>query len=553
MFLKQKRCGTIKGRGCADGRPQREYLGKEDTTSPTVMTESLLLSCIADAMERRRVATCDLPGAFMQTDNEERIIIRLEGPMAKLLTKVDKNLYSKYVVYENGRAVMYAELNKALYGTLKAALLFWKKLTSYLESLGFKRNEYDWCVMNKMINGKQCTILWHVDDLKISHVDQAVVDEILAALDGEYGQIAPITITRGKVHDYLGMLIDYSEEGKVKFSMVDYISKMLMEMPDDDIFRGSAPTPAASHLFQVRSEGTEHLPKDKADVFHHMVAKLLFLSQRARPDIKTAVSFLCTRVKSPDMDDWKKLARVMRYLRATRRLPMILEASDLGCIRWWVDASFAVHPDMRSHTGAMMSVGRGAAYSTSVRQKLNTKSSTEGELVGVDDVMPQCLWTRNFLKAQGYEVTDNVILQDNKSAILLENNGKRSSGKRTRHFDIRYFFITDRIGAGDVRVEHCPTNDMIGDYFTKPLQGAKFREFRDLILNIDSTQYPPMPTDDGASALTPTEQNHRSVLCQEQAGRRWADVVKHGTRRGTDAMSRVKVSNGQKVALATDK
>jgi hypothetical protein len=86
---------------------------------------------------------------------------------------------------------------------------------------------------------------------------------------------------------------------------------------------------------------------------------------------------------------------------------------------------------MRSHTGGVLSMGRGAIYGTSTRQKLTTKSSTEAELVGVSDILPQVLWTRYFLEAQGYDINDNLLYQDNKSAILLEKNGKMSSGKRT--------------------------------------------------------------------------------------------------------------------------
>ena len=88
-------------------------------------------------------------------------------------------------------------------------------------------------------------------------------------------------------------------------------------------------------------------------------------------------------------------------------------------------------------------MGCGFPISVSTKQKLNTKSSTESELVGVDDMMPIIIWTRYFLLEQGYGVVENLLLQDNKSSILLERNGKASSGKRTRHINIRYFFITD--------------------------------------------------------------------------------------------------------------
>jgi len=153
-------------------------------------------------------------------------------------------------------------------------------------------------------------------------------------------------------------------------------------------------------------------------------------------------------------------------------------------VKWWIDRSYAVHKDMRSHTGAVMSLGKGAVFGSSTRQKLTTRSSTEAELVSVDDIMGQVLWTQYFLEAQGYKVDDNIVYQDNKSAILLEKNGRGSAGKRLRHINVRYFFVTDRIEKNELTVECCPTEEMTGDYFTKPLQGALFIKMRDRIMNI---------------------------------------------------------------------
>ena len=116
-----------------------------------------------------------------------------------------------------------------------------------------------------------------------------------------------------------------------------------------------------------------------------------------------------------------------------------------GNIKWYVDASFAVHKDMRSHTGGFMTMGTGGAYAQSRKHKLNTKISTEAELFGVYDVLTQLIWTRYFLNEQGQMIQDNVMYQDNQSAIRLEKNGKRSRSKRTRHINIRYYLITDRI------------------------------------------------------------------------------------------------------------
>ncbi len=174
MFLKEKRNGDIKGRGCADGRKQRKYIRKEDASSPTVAIESVMITSTIDAKEQRDVATVDVPGAFMQADMDDVVHLKLEGKMVELLVMIDPELYRPYVHVENGKKVMYFDIRKALYGTMKAALLFWKKLSDKLEKWGFTVNPYDCCVMNKIINGNQCTVLWHVDDLKISHVDPAV-------------------------------------------------------------------------------------------------------------------------------------------------------------------------------------------------------------------------------------------------------------------------------------------------------------------------------------------------------------------------------------------
>ena len=136
--------------------------------------------------------------------------------------------------------------------------------------------------------------------------------------------------------------------------------------------------------------------------------------------------------------------------------------------------------------------GKRFPVTSSKKQKLNTRSYTKSEVVGVDGFMPEILWTRNFMKAQYYYVVGNVIFQDNKSAIILEKNGKTSSGKRKNHISIRYFFVIDRINKGDVSVAKCPTDDMTGDFFTKLNQGALFRRFRDLIMGI-MTQPDPGP------------------------------------------------------------
>ena len=194
------------------------------------------------------------------------------------------------------------------------------------------------------------------------------------------------------------------------------------------------------------------------------------------------MAYLCTRVSVATTDDWGKLRRLLNFLQCTIDDERIMSATTLKTLFTWVDASYGVHPDMRSHTGGTMSLGRGVLNTMSAKQKLNTKSSTEAEVIGASDYLPKNIWARMFLQAQGHDLDNNVFFQDNMSAMKLERNGLRSCGKKSRHIDVRHFWIMDRIRSDDIDLRHCPTEDMLADYFTKPLQGAMFRRFRSVIM-----------------------------------------------------------------------
>jgi hypothetical protein len=279
------------------------------------------------------------------------------------------------------------------------------------------------------------------------------------------------------------MLLKFSEKEKVKVEMIMYVEGLFANVTSD--MCGMANTPAASHLLEINNKNPTLLEANKREMFHTLVAKLLYFAKRGRPDIMLAISFLCTRVRNPDIDDYRKLRRVVKYLRKTQNLVLTLECNNLHNIMWWVDASHAWHDDMRGQSGGMVSLGKGAIYVTSVKQKLNTRSSTEVELVAVYDVMPQMIWVRNFMIQNGIDVHNNILYQDNRSAMLLETNGKLSSSKRTRHINIRYFFVKDRIKKGEIKLEHCKLIDMLGDFFTKPLQGSLFIKDWNAIMNTE--------------------------------------------------------------------
>ena len=488
IFLTEKKDGTIKARHCADGSPQREWMNREDVSSPTVNTESTLLTAVIEAEEERDVATCDIPNAFIQTQVEEkdqdgnRTIMKIRGILIDVLCEMDP-VYGEHVTIENKHKVLYVHITKAIYGLLASAMLFYRRFTQDLIGYGFTINPYDPCVANKQVEGKQMTVSWHVDDVKVSHVNSKHVDDFITWIKQTYGTIGDVKTTRGKIHEYLGMKLDYTVKGQVSIDMVDYVNKMISDFPTKYLIGAKVTSPWNENLFKV-NESSPGLTKDMAEQFHKSTAQGLFLCKRGRPDISPVIAYLTTRVKYSNQDDWIKLVRMMKFLKQTTTDRLTLRADGSKSLKWHVDAAFAVHPDFKSQTGATMTMGDGAITSVSRKQKLNTRSSTAAEIVAVDDVIGSVLWTKRFLEAQGYGIMKNVVFQDNQSAILLESNGRKSASKRSRHLNIRYFFVTDQKEKGNISIEFCPTDNMIGDYMTKPLHGKKFKMFRKEIMNL---------------------------------------------------------------------
>ena len=205
-------------------------------------------------------------------------------------------------------------------------------------------------------------------------------------------------------------------------------------------------------------------------------------NERARSDLETTVSFLCTRVSKSDEDDWLKLRRGIAYVKCTIEDVRVIGASSLTDLFTYIDAAYTVNPDMKSQTGGAMSLGVGVLHAKSNKQKLNVKSSTEAKLVGTSEYMPYNLWLFMFMNKQGYTIKNNVLYQDNQSTILMLKNGRNSCTGNSRHIHIRFFFVKDRVDKKEVKVEYCASLDMLADFFTKPLQGQLFLKFKRVLM-----------------------------------------------------------------------
>jgi hypothetical protein len=268
---------------------------------------------------------------------------------------------------------------------------------------------------------------------------------------------------------------------------------MTMKQMTDDIVAssdvntdGRGHTPAKDDLFEV-NDASPRCSTSEEGWFRTYVAKLLYLAKRARPDVLLPVSWLTTRATRCTSEDVCKLRKVIGYVAATSSRGIVIDFGLKPRVRAYVDASFATHnSDGKSHTGGSVLFGKGGPlYSTSVKQSIVTKSSTEAELVAASDVASEVLCLRNFAIGQGYPPLPAIIYQDNKPCMQLIEKGGPCS-QRSRHIDIRQFWVTEQVAAGHLVIEKCPTEIMWANLLTKPLQGAQFVIERKGITNWDS-------------------------------------------------------------------
>jgi hypothetical protein len=332
LFLKEKQTRKIKGRACINGAPQQAHIAKEDAASPTVFIESVFIMSAIAVSEKRKVRCYDIPSAFVNTDVDEDVLMVLKGELAEMMIQIAPQTYQKYVTVDRkGTPILYVRFQKALYGLMRASLLFYRKLQKELEQYGFKVNPYDPCIANMTTSsGEPITVIWHIDNLMGMCTDDFELTKFSCYLAKIYGP--KLSMHTGNKHDYLGVDLEFNDDGTLDMSMVNYLKSVIAEFPE--MITGRAATPAANHLFTVRDEKEARaIEEERALVFHHTVAQLLFMSMRARLDIQTAVAFLTTRVKSPDEDDWGKLKRVLKYLNGTRYLKLKLSVDNLGLLK----------------------------------------------------------------------------------------------------------------------------------------------------------------------------------------------------------------------------
>jgi hypothetical protein len=491
MFLKIKNRpdGTfdkLKARLVANGSQQTPSVAQQlANSSPTATLTSLLIVSAIAAREKRQVVTIDVKSTYINArmPDDDIVDILIEPSIATELVK----LHKEFAVSLRPDGNLIVKLRGALYGTQQAAKLWYLDISTYLLELGFSTNDKDCCVFNLGDPDPQLTVVLYVDDLKLTSVCADKIDWLVEKLEDKYEEI---TVNRGLVHHYLGMTFDYSNG--LKISMSKYEADLV------EGIRASVTTPAIDHLFDV-APGAIPLNEAEHKEFHTLVAKLLFMAKRTRPDILLPVAYLSTRIQSSTDDDFRKLKRILAYLKGNRNYHLRLEASlndplvpynAHNALIAYTDASHGVHPDRRSHSGAVILVFRLPVSVASRKQSTTALSSFEAELLALSDEAKDVVWCQDFLASQTGSPVHATLYCDNRGLVdsLYRESGMTQT--KAKHIPIRHYWLRECIKDGNMSVVHVGTNDMWADMLTKPLQGEHFRQLRNNLVGTLSVSDP---------------------------------------------------------------
>jgi hypothetical protein len=466
----------IKARLVGGGHRQKRYLYTEnDTSSPTISLVGLLIIATIAARERRHVITMDIGGAYLRAYMKKQVLVLINKQEADILIE----LYPELAQYrdENGRLT--AQAMKALYGCIESGKLWYDTLSSKLLANGYIQNPYDKCIFNKWHESKgvQSSIGIHVDDCFISCVVPEILESIVQWFAEEFEDL---NVTRGNVHQFTGMTLDYTEQDKLIVTMKNQIDNLLQKTGTT----GTAVSPAEADLFTIDATSPT-LDNKRKEEFHSIIATISYIAKRIKPECLVVTSMLASRVHCATEQDWSKLDRLLAYINNTCDIPLCLEMDKAYPVRISasIDSSHATHGDYRGHTGVYITLGKGCIQAISVKQTINTKSSAETELVAVSDGATPVINVQNIILSQGLQCEPAMIDQDNQSTLAMLDKGQ-ATGPTSRHIKIRYFWLTDRITSGEVQVRYMETENMTADALTKPLQGHLFYKHRATLLNI---------------------------------------------------------------------
>ena len=447
-----------KARLVAKGFTQREGIDYTETFSPVSKKDSLRVVMALVAHFDLDLQQMDVKTAFLNGNLEEEVYM-----------KQPEGFFSS-----DGEHLV-CKLNKSIYGLKQASRQWYLKFHNVITSFGFEENVMDQCIYQKVSGSKICFLVLYVDDILLATNDRGLLHEVKQFLSknfdmkdmGEASYVIGIKIHRDRLRGVLGL------------SQETYINKVL------ERFRMKDCSPSVAPIVKGDKFNLDQCPKNdfereqmKTIPYASAVGSLMYAQVCTRPDIAFVVGMLGRYQSNPGVDHWKAAKKVMRYLQGTKDYMLMYRRTDELEVIGYSDADFAGCIDSRKSTsGYIFMLAGGAVSWRSAKQSLTATSTMEAEFVSCFEATSHGVWLKSFIS--GLRVVDSIsrplrLYCDNSAAVFMAKNNK--SGSRSKHIDIKYLAIRERVKEKKVVIEHVSTELMIADPLTKGMPPMKFKD-----------------------------------------------------------------------------
>ena len=472
-----------KSRLAARGDQQDDSTFGNGSSSPTANTISINMLLSLGISKRSFIFTSDVPGAYLHAELMETIIMRLPkscGSMWLNILEIPESEWNLWM--RNG--YVHVRLKKALYGLVQSSLLWYENISLTLVNMGFESCINDPCLFHRDIDGDKYYIALYVDDLIHISPNEQFGMIISDQLTSRYGSMDH---HYGKNLSFLSLPIQIFED-RIVMDQDAYIQKLL-EGLEESCGKELQQYPMAAN--SVLNDDNELVALNGQDVvsYRSILMSIMFVATRTRADVLFAVSNLATKMSSPTVSDKIALDKLIGYIRAHPSVKITYEYSGGESAKFgnrveiFIDASWCLYDDAKGQSGCVLKLFGNTIMCKTMKQHILTKSSTESEIVAVDDFLPYGIWLCNLLRELSiYYEGPMMVYQDNTSGVKIINKG-HGNFKRTKHFINKFYWIKQYVDDQTIEFVYLPTEEMVADIFTKAIVGHLFYVFMYFINN----------------------------------------------------------------------
>jgi hypothetical protein len=443
----------FKGRLVIKGYEQRYGEDFHETwASVATMASTRLLAAIGGQLGRK-IYQMDVKNAFLNADLDEAILMPVCLPEG----------------FDDGSGDLLL-LRKSLYGLKQAPRQWFLCIDAKLRSIGFQPNSTD----PNLYLRRDCIFLLYVDDIWFIPFTDATLQEIRGALESWFKMT-----WLGEAKRFLGLDVEYLDDGSIALSQKKYVEEVLERFGMENCRPTTTPLIAGDQLPPIPPDASEPDPEAKR-MYQRMVGSLMYAMVATRPDIAFAVSATGQFASNPQQEHWVAMRHILRYLRGSADFALVYPRQGNLTFVGFTDADWGGNrPDRRSTSAYVYLIGGTALSWSSTRQKSVSLSTTEAEYIASSGAAQELIWLRRLLKdvqniclcpvpaAQAVDLPSTPLHIDNQSAMSLTKTPEYR--KRTKHIDISYHFVREKVASGEITVIYTPTDDMTADILTKAL------------------------------------------------------------------------------------